>query len=489
MNVSDDLLQQMKIAMDTCETTKQTMKFVFGQMGCPCGHTPSNYDGFILDTPKVLVTPPGSNPQLPHADDHCSSCLVVLIHLNDNQEPTRVAKYDSSKDYPTGITVTCDRCNREEMLPDCDFRRGVHVTNENWHCDCKSPHQPYDFEGGLATAFGELLEKDAPDSCDSYCGKHLAKAGSGVLCLPQLIHRGPGNSTTAKDSRYMLFFTLKPMYKNTKESGSQYHRYNPDLQIHAPCILFNKFQRVKRIYEKSGCSLEGYFSAFLGNTNASLMLENAQLRERNEQLEDMLNKAGITVSPTVMTKTNGAFASSMKVSSRGKRSKSHDQDKNDHPSRKCRVMDCTKYWQTRCDGYCRAHFTERRNRPAVKDLLQPEEEVEAKEEGQSLVEETDTGKTDEMEEIKTVGEDEQGNTKPADSQITEQQAHGVPDGWTMERIPRRKGSCRDTYYYSPVEQYQFRSSKFIYFRVCTGGGGDICVQVIFSFDICIMRAR
>ena len=88
-------------------------------------------------------------------------------------------------------------------------------------------------------------------------------------------------------------------------------------------------------------------------------------------------------------------------------------------------MDCTKYWQTRCDGYCRAHFTERRNRSAVKDLLQPEEEVEAKEEEQSLVEETDTGKTDEMEEIKTVGEDEQGNTKPADSQITEQQAHGV----------------------------------------------------------------
>ena len=71
----------------------------------------SNYKGYIVETPKILVALPGSAPQLPHADDHCSSCIICLLHLGDGQEPTRIATYDNGgkeKDYPTGITVTCD---------------------------------------------------------------------------------------------------------------------------------------------------------------------------------------------------------------------------------------------------------------------------------------------------------------------------------------------------------------------------------------------
>ena len=71
----------------------------------------SNYKGYIVETPKILVALPGSAPQLPHADDHCSSCIICLLHLSDGQEPTRIATYDNGgkeKDYPTGITVTCD---------------------------------------------------------------------------------------------------------------------------------------------------------------------------------------------------------------------------------------------------------------------------------------------------------------------------------------------------------------------------------------------
>jgi len=70
-----------------------------------------NYKGYIVETPKILVALPGSAPQLPHADDHCTSCIICLLHLSDGQEPTRVAVYDNGgkvKDYPTGITVTCD---------------------------------------------------------------------------------------------------------------------------------------------------------------------------------------------------------------------------------------------------------------------------------------------------------------------------------------------------------------------------------------------
>ena len=93
----------MGTAVTKCPTIKKTMETVFGQS---CGKLTSNYNGFVLETPKVLVTPPGSNPQLPHADDHCTSCIVVLIHLRDKQEPTRVAQYTGSgKDYPTGMYV------------------------------------------------------------------------------------------------------------------------------------------------------------------------------------------------------------------------------------------------------------------------------------------------------------------------------------------------------------------------------------------------
>lgn len=298
MNVTGTTLEQMKKEIERCVTTRITMKEIFGkvQQSSSSGEgeqKQSHYTGFTIDTPKVLVTPPGSNPQLPHADDHCTSCGVVLIHLKNNQEPTRVAKYEGNqKDYPTGITVTCDSCGRDEMLPDSDYRRGVHVTNESWYCDCKGPHKPYDLGKKITEAFGELLDEAAPASCDSYCGPVTAKEGSGVICLPQLIHRGPGNPTSAKESRYILFFTLTPQYESSKPNI--YHRYNPNLQIHAPCILFNKFEKVKQIYEQSGCSLDGYMSAFLGKTNASLMGELAQLKEENKQLR---KEAGVKSRP------------------------------------------------------------------------------------------------------------------------------------------------------------------------------------------------
>lgn len=109
----------MRTAVKKCPTIKKTMETVFGQS---CGKLTSNYNGFVLETPKVLVTPPGSNPQLPHADDHCTSCIVVLIHLKDKQEPTRVAQYTGSgKDYPTGMYVTVSFIFSFNLVPldDC----------------------------------------------------------------------------------------------------------------------------------------------------------------------------------------------------------------------------------------------------------------------------------------------------------------------------------------------------------------------------------
>ena len=124
-------------------------------------------------------------------------------------------------------------CNRNEMLPDHEYRRGVHLTDESWSCNCKEPWKPYDFEGKLVTAFSELLERGAPDLCDSYCGKEDTKMGDGYLALPTLIHRGPGNASSSAEPRYMLFFTLRPQYANTTTLAAHYHKYNVDLQIHA----------------------------------------------------------------------------------------------------------------------------------------------------------------------------------------------------------------------------------------------------------------
>ncbi|KAL7525766.1 hypothetical protein ACHAXR_003846 [Thalassiosira sp. AJA248-18] len=284
-DISDDLLKKVSTAMYDCDSARNAMQAVFGKKG-PTGKT--NYNGFVLETPKVLITEPGSPPQIPHADDHCSSCVVGLVHLLDDQIPTRIAKYEGAdKDFATGISCWCDndKCNRQEQLPDSEFRRGVHLTDEAWFCDCSSAPKPYDFEGKLTKSFGELLERNAPNLCDSYAGKRNLVAGDGLLGLPMLIHRGPGNPTDAKASRYILFFTLRPIYKNMKVRVTKHHTYNPTLQIHAPCILYNQFKKVKSIYESSGCSLEAYFSAIVGSDAGSIMRENAQLKKEMKQKE------------------------------------------------------------------------------------------------------------------------------------------------------------------------------------------------------------
>jgi len=124
IDLSKELYNEMKVSLGENEIVEETMKFVYGQPPPPPSDvsgdnmdTPeeeqtkkssSNYNGYIVETPKILVALPGSAPQLPHADDHCSSCIICLLHLSNGQEPTRVAAYDKMKDYPTGITVTCD---------------------------------------------------------------------------------------------------------------------------------------------------------------------------------------------------------------------------------------------------------------------------------------------------------------------------------------------------------------------------------------------
>ena len=261
--VSKDLAEKVSLALMGNDKIHDSMKQVFGKG--------SSYEGFVVESLKLLATPPGSPPQLPHADDHCTSCLVGILHLKDDQLRTRIAKYDSKKDYPTGITSLCDNCEREEQLPDEDYKRGVHLTTEKWYCGhCNKPARAYDFEKKLTLAFGELLEN--PDIADAHAGE-IPKANDGILGLPTLIHCGPGNPSSSTEHRIVLFFTVRPKYKNTKRltaAVEEQHKYNEDLQIHAPCILYHQFQKTLRIYERAGCNLRNYSSFIVGANAADL---------------------------------------------------------------------------------------------------------------------------------------------------------------------------------------------------------------------------
>ncbi|KAL7512705.1 hypothetical protein ACHAXN_009746 [Cyclotella atomus] len=283
LSVSDGLLREITRQVHQSKDAASTMSTVYGQHG---PSNTSNYNGYVIEHPKVLVTLPGNHPQLPHADDYCTSCIVCLIHLKDGQEPTRIVKY-YPRDYPTGITATCDVCSRDEQLSDVDFRRGVHLTTESWTCDCSRPHEKYNFEDKLVKSFGELIGDDGPTLCNWYCGKKDTSAGDGYLVLPTLIHRGPGNASSSETPRYMLFFTLRPTYKNMLPNATV-RIYDPDQQVHASCVLYNQVKKVKSIYEENGCNLSGgaYSSVRLlvGQKVATIMRENEQLKKLNKKL-------------------------------------------------------------------------------------------------------------------------------------------------------------------------------------------------------------
>ena len=72
---------------------------------------------------------------------------------------------------------------------------------------------------------------------------------------------------------------------------AKFHTYNPSLQIHAGCVLYNLFRRVMRIYADRGCGLEGTFRSIVGLEASSqictmklLKEENATLKEENRRL-------------------------------------------------------------------------------------------------------------------------------------------------------------------------------------------------------------
>ena len=287
LDVSVELSQQINAAVQRCESTSKTMLSVFGKKGLGC--TESNYSGFILESAKIVVTEPGSPPQCPHADDHMTTSLFGIIHLLDGQESTCVSKYDSSKDYPTGISIECNSCKKMRQLKDCDFRRGVHLTNEQWHCGQCDKQQPQANSYDLS-CFGELLNNNPVQLCGAYAGNPTCNIGDGLLALPTLIHRGPGNHISATRSRFVLFFSLRPMYKNVDSDKAELYKYNPSTQIHASCVMYNHYKMVKDLYDGSGSGIEQFDSAVTGSEVADLQSKNDNLCNENNKLKEEIRK-------------------------------------------------------------------------------------------------------------------------------------------------------------------------------------------------------
>ena len=52
---------------------------------------------------KILMNEIGSNPQIPHADDHCNRELFGVAHIQDEQPATECIPYDAQAPYPTGL--------------------------------------------------------------------------------------------------------------------------------------------------------------------------------------------------------------------------------------------------------------------------------------------------------------------------------------------------------------------------------------------------
>ena len=64
----------------------------------------------VLKNAKILFAELGSQPQIPHADDHCNRELFGVCHLLGDQAQTEAVAYSAAAAYPTGIQVQWDEC-------------------------------------------------------------------------------------------------------------------------------------------------------------------------------------------------------------------------------------------------------------------------------------------------------------------------------------------------------------------------------------------
>jgi len=117
------------------------------------------------------------------------------------------------------------------------------------------------FARDLVAAFGQLLWR--PDEVVREmrpCGQP-PDVGDGIVCLPTLVHRGPGGNEEKLQERKVLFFSVKPIYPGFHWGDGDVGEYDAEAQIHAGWLLWRTShvirepEEVLRAYERVGYSL------------------------------------------------------------------------------------------------------------------------------------------------------------------------------------------------------------------------------------------
>ena len=201
---------------------------------------------------KILMNEIGSNPQIPHADDHCNRELFGVAHIQDEQPATECIPYDAQAPYPTGLQVECEACKKWRALPDVWARRREHAVGGRFTCAaagraCGDADDDVDaidpFANDLATSFHQLLfDPKAVLEAMRPAGAP-PKAGDGLIALQTLVHRGPGNNNCPFE-RKVLFFSLRPVFSDARDAVKDIGTYDPASQIHAGWLLWRAAEAV-----------------------------------------------------------------------------------------------------------------------------------------------------------------------------------------------------------------------------------------------------
>ena len=103
---------------------------------------------------KILMNEIGSNPQIPHADDHCNRELFGVAHIQDEQPATECIPYDAQAPYPTGLQVECEACKKWRALPDVWARRREHAVGGRFTCAAARV-----FMGTYYSSFSDAIQR------------------------------------------------------------------------------------------------------------------------------------------------------------------------------------------------------------------------------------------------------------------------------------------------------------------------------------------
>jgi len=236
--------------------------------------------GFTVHNLKVLETPNGTAPQIPHADDYWNRELFVVVHLRPGQQPTQCVPYDATAAYSTDIHAQCSQCQEfTAAVTDYEARRREHLQRDKQFTCAACVANPLQGVGATRAqsrdeidlamqrqhydAFAEVLLRPAETIARMRsCGHPEPSAGDAIIGLPTLVHRGPGNSLSVAKRR-VLFFTVRP--KLSDAGSSSVGKYESDIQIHAAWLLWrcedvckDVRQHILAEYKKLGYSLEKF---------------------------------------------------------------------------------------------------------------------------------------------------------------------------------------------------------------------------------------